>query len=397
MKVYSIIISAFLLVTGTHASFSTDSGVIQVNDKNFEDIVVNSDKWSLVDYYADWCRHCQLLHPIYDQLGALFKDEETIQILRINGDKDGRKTTRKYEIDGFPMVQMYHGKDEPITFEGSRDLQSLSNFVQLVANVRLPVSEDSEEYVSDVVQLNDLNFQEKVFLNTKPSIVAFTALWCGHCVKLLPVWEKLANRVYANDLENFLQIGEVKTTEVPSEKLMEQFGVRGFPTILFFDPVGPPSKEDGLRRPVQYSGDRSLESLTEFINENAGLHRTTSGQLSSSGGTVQKLNTLIKQKLHQSEEGSLSSAISLLKDIDELVKVSSSSFASEFISKADDLLMVPYYKKLVNKIINGEDEFFTKEHARLTKIVTTNSRNLQEKTVDSMRKRINILKLFIDN
>ncbi|CAH2352346.1 putative protein disulfide-isomerase Erp38p [[Candida] railenensis] len=397
MKVYSVIISTFLLVAGTLAGFSADSGVIQVNDKNFDDIVVNSDKWSLVDYYADWCRHCQSLHPIYDQLGALFKDEDTVQILRINGDKDGRKTTRKYEVDGFPMVQMYHGKDEPITFEGSRDLQSLSNFVQSVANVRLPVSQGSEDYVSDVVQLNDLNFQEKVFSNTKPTIVAFTASWCGHCVKLSPTWEKLANRVYANDLETSLQIGEVKTTEEPSEKLMEQFGVKGFPTILFFDPLGPPSKEDGLRRPVQYSGDRSLESLIEFINENAGLHRTTTGQLSSNGGTVQKLNTLINEKLHQSEEASLSSAISLLKDIDELVKVSSSSFASQYISKADDLSMVPYYKKLVNKIINGEDEFFKKEHARLTKIVTTNSRNLQEKTVDSMQKRINILKSFIDN
>lgn len=373
------------------------ANVVSVTDKTFNELVVSSDKWSLVDYYADWCRHCQQLHPIYDQLGELFKDEDKVQILRINGDTQGRKTTRKYKIDGFPMIQMYHGTDDPITYEGGRDLQSLSNFVQLVANVRLPSPEEASAE-SNVVALNDLNFESRVLNAEIPTIVVFTALWCGHCKKLEPIWEKLANRLYSNDLES-IQIGEIKTSEVPADKLMSQFGVDSFPTILFFNPNSE-LDSNGLRRPKKYTGDRSIEDLVHFINTESGLHRSIYGQLDSQAGKIQRLDTLIGEKLiKQSSSVSISAAISLLKDIDELFKISISSIASkgDYIKKDDDLLMIPYYKKLVNKLINGDEEFFARELNRLKKIVTTESRNLNEKTVDSMQKRINVLTVFLES
>lgn len=37
--------------------------------KNFDDVVVNNDKDTLIEFYAPWCGHCKKLTPIYDELG----------------------------------------------------------------------------------------------------------------------------------------------------------------------------------------------------------------------------------------------------------------------------------------------------------------------------------------
>lgn len=37
--------------------------------KNFEELVTNSEKDVLIEFYAPWCGHCKKLAPTYDELG----------------------------------------------------------------------------------------------------------------------------------------------------------------------------------------------------------------------------------------------------------------------------------------------------------------------------------------
>lgn len=37
--------------------------------RNFKDLVTDSDKDVLVEFYAPWCGHCKSLAPVYDELG----------------------------------------------------------------------------------------------------------------------------------------------------------------------------------------------------------------------------------------------------------------------------------------------------------------------------------------
>lgn len=36
--------------------------------KNFDEVVVNNDKDTLVEFYAPWCGHCKKLAPAYDEV-----------------------------------------------------------------------------------------------------------------------------------------------------------------------------------------------------------------------------------------------------------------------------------------------------------------------------------------
>ena len=76
------------------------------------------------------------------------------------------------------------------------------------------------------------NFDEIVRDPTKDVLVKFYAPWCGHCKKMKPDWDKLAEE-YAGSTN--VLIADVDCTAA-GEPLCERFGIEGFPTIKVFNP-----------------------------------------------------------------------------------------------------------------------------------------------------------------
>ncbi|KAH6978620.1 thioredoxin-like protein [Fusarium venenatum] len=112
---------------------------------------------------------------------------------------------------------------------------------------------------SAVIELLPSNFDDIVLKSGKPTLVEFFAPWCGHCKKLAPVWEDLANTYeHAKDK---IQIAKVDADA--QRELGKRFGIQGFPTLKFFD--GKSAK------PQEYKSGRDLESLTTYIAEKTGV------------------------------------------------------------------------------------------------------------------------------
>ena len=57
--------AAFVLAATSSAAgmYSKTSPVLQVDEKSFDKLIKNSDKSSIVEFYAPWCGHCQNLKP----------------------------------------------------------------------------------------------------------------------------------------------------------------------------------------------------------------------------------------------------------------------------------------------------------------------------------------------
>ena len=50
----------------------------QVNDSNFEEVVLKSDKPVIVDFWAEWCGPCRMIAPYIEQLADAYRDRALV-------------------------------------------------------------------------------------------------------------------------------------------------------------------------------------------------------------------------------------------------------------------------------------------------------------------------------
>lgn len=103
--------------------------VISVVGSTFEELVTKSDKDILLEFYAPWCGFCKKIEPTYKKLGKMFAENEKIMICKI--DATANDYPEQFEIRGFPTLYYIPATDKknPIHYEGERDLNALSDFV----------------------------------------------------------------------------------------------------------------------------------------------------------------------------------------------------------------------------------------------------------------------------
>lgn len=116
---------------------------------------------------------------------------------------------------------------------------------------------------SSLAQANTIKLTTDNFgpgLAGKSGFIKFHAPWCGHCKRLAPTWDALAKE-YEN--VDYLVIGSVDCVAEESQPLCRKFGIRGYPTLKYFT-----EKTDTFGG--KYEGDRDIEALKRFVQENLG-------------------------------------------------------------------------------------------------------------------------------
>lgn len=77
---------------------------------SFQDLLENSPKPVLVDFYATWCGPCQVMSPILEQVGAQLRDR--LQVVKIDTDKYPTLASQ-YRIEALPTLVLFKN-GEPI-------------------------------------------------------------------------------------------------------------------------------------------------------------------------------------------------------------------------------------------------------------------------------------------
>lgn len=118
---------------------------------SFEDVVLNSDKDVLVEFYAPWCGHCKNLAPTYDKLGEAFAKDKQVVIAKL----DHTENEVPLIIQSYPTIYLFKAgsKDQPIAYQGTRSLEDLVKFVKThsssdvdIEAVLDKINEDSIEF-----------------------------------------------------------------------------------------------------------------------------------------------------------------------------------------------------------------------------------------------------------
>jgi thioredoxin 1 len=74
---------------------------LEVNDGNFDDLVIKSEKPVLVDFWAEWCGPCRVIAPIMDEISHEYSEKVTV--LKCDVDSSPAVAS-KYGIRNIPTV-----------------------------------------------------------------------------------------------------------------------------------------------------------------------------------------------------------------------------------------------------------------------------------------------------
>ena len=81
----------------------------EVNDGNFEQLVLQSNLPVLVDFWAQWCGPCRMLAPIVESLAKQYAGNA--QVVKLNVD-DNPSAVQRYRIQAIPTLVLFQNGEE---------------------------------------------------------------------------------------------------------------------------------------------------------------------------------------------------------------------------------------------------------------------------------------------
>ncbi len=76
----------------------------KITDDNFSEEVLESDKLTLVDFWAEWCNPCKMIAPIIEKLEEKYGDK--VKFVKLNVDNNQKKAA-EYNVNGIPNLLFF--------------------------------------------------------------------------------------------------------------------------------------------------------------------------------------------------------------------------------------------------------------------------------------------------
>ena len=100
--------------------------VKKIEEKEFKEIIKNSNKKVLIDCYADWCGPCKMLSPIIDELA---NDINDCEFYKLNVD-NAENISREYGIMSIPTILIFENNKEVARTIGLKSKEELKKYLE---------------------------------------------------------------------------------------------------------------------------------------------------------------------------------------------------------------------------------------------------------------------------
>ena len=93
-----------------------------ITDETFQTEVLESDKVTLVDFWAEWCQPCKIVGPIVEEFGEEYKDKVKVVKMDVDANSD---TPGKYNILSIPTLIFFKNGQPERTMVGVQSKEQL--------------------------------------------------------------------------------------------------------------------------------------------------------------------------------------------------------------------------------------------------------------------------------
>jgi len=77
---------------------------LEINDSNFNELIINSGKPAIVDFTAAWCGPCRAVSPIIEELSIEYADKAVIGKVDVDSCPE---ITSKFGIRNIPTILFF--------------------------------------------------------------------------------------------------------------------------------------------------------------------------------------------------------------------------------------------------------------------------------------------------
>ncbi|GLT47125.1 hypothetical protein SLA2020_208420 [Shorea laevis] len=96
---------------------------------SLNDMVFNSGKNVLLEFYAPWCGHCKKLAPILDEVAVHYEKEADVVIAKFDATANDI-TKDSFDVKGFPTVYFKSASGKILPYEGNRTKEDIIDFIE---------------------------------------------------------------------------------------------------------------------------------------------------------------------------------------------------------------------------------------------------------------------------
>ena len=173
------------------------SNIIDVNEGDFENIVINAseNKLVIVDFWAPWCGPCKQLTPIMEKVAK--ENPDNFYLAKINID-DNQQIAAQLRIQSIPAVFAFKGKKVVNAFQGVISEKDFVDFIEKSGGKKL--KEDLSNFYKEINNLID----NKKFNEAKEKILVFFTENTGDAIVVSLYLECLLAQKEFKEIDEFI-------------------------------------------------------------------------------------------------------------------------------------------------------------------------------------------------
>nr|GLL28353.1 protein disulfide-isomerase-like [Ipomoea trifida] len=96
---------------------------------SLEEMVFNSGKNVLLEFYGPWCDSCKLLAPILDEVAISLENDPNFMIAKLDGSANDIPKG-KFNVIGYPTLYFKSASGNLLQYEGNRTKEDIIDFIQ---------------------------------------------------------------------------------------------------------------------------------------------------------------------------------------------------------------------------------------------------------------------------